>query len=118
MRGEVEAVGFKGFGNGGFGLLEFADNPLVGKGVCQRLGFVLAAILPFGVHQHEVGGVPQFVAEVAVAFGAFEVEIDAAPEAGVAGHGEAKRVCAHGGDAVGEQFFGGFFHGGGGFGFA
>ena len=35
-------------------------------------------------NKHEVGGVPQFIAEIAVAFGAFEVEVDAAAEAGVA----------------------------------
>ena len=90
LRGKVEAVGFKGFGNGGFGLLQFADNPLVGEGKRQRLHFVLTAVFVFGVHQHEIGGVPQFIAEVAVAFGAFEVEVDAAAEAGIARHSEAQ----------------------------
>ena len=60
LRGKVKAVGFKGFGNGGFGLLQLADNPLVGEGKRQRLHFVLTAVFVFGVHQHEVGGVPQF----------------------------------------------------------
>ena len=67
LRSKVEAVGFKGFGNGSFGLLQFTDNPLVGEGKRQRLHFVLTAVFVFGVHQHEVGGVPQFIAEVAVA---------------------------------------------------
>ena len=118
LRGQVEAVGFKCFGSGGFGLLQAADNPLVGEGVGQRLGFVLAAVLVFGVHQHKIGGVPDFVAEVAVAFGAFEVEVHAAPQAGVARHGEAQSVRAHAGDAFGEEFFRGFFHFRRGFGFA
>ena len=117
LRDQVEAVGFKCFGGGGFGLLQAADNPLVGEGVGQRLGFVLAAVLVFGVHQDEVGGVPDFVAEVAVAFGAFKVEVYAAPQAGVARHGEAQCVRAHTEDTFGEEFFRGFFHFQRGFGF-
>ena len=110
MCGQVEAVGFKGFGNGGFGLLQFADNPLVGEGKRQRLHFVLTAVFVFGVHQHEIGSVPQFIAEIAVAFGTFKVEVDRTSQAGVACHGEAQCVRAHARNAFGEEFFRGFFH--------
>src|SRR5690606_34419886 len=55
-----------------------------------------------GVHQDEAGGVPQLVAEVLVALGAAEVELDVAAVAGERGDGEAQRVGAEGGDAVGE----------------
>ena len=102
LRGQIEAVGIESFGGGRFGLLQAADNPLVDKSVGQWLGFVLAAVFIFHVHQHEIGGVPQFVAEIAVALGAFEIEVDAAPQAGVAGHGEAQRIGAEHGNAFGE----------------
>ena len=110
LRGEVEAVGVEGFGYGGFGLLQAADNPLVNKGVGQRIGFVLAAVFVFHIHQHEVGGVPQFIAEVAVTFGAFEIEIHTAAEAGIAGHGKAQGIGAEHGNAFGEEFLRGFNH--------
>jgi hypothetical protein len=59
-------------------------------------------VLALDVHQHEAGGVPQLVAEVAVALAAAHVELDVAARAGEAGEGEAQGVGAEGGDAVGE----------------
>ena len=110
MRGHVEAVGVQRFGNGAFHLLQARDNPLVDKAVGQRGAFVLAAIVAVYIHQHKAAGVPQFIAEVAVALGAFEVEIDAAPQAGVAGHGEAQGVGTEHGNARRKQFFGVFLY--------
>ena len=37
-----------------------------------------AAILAFAVHQDKACGIPQFVAEVAIAFAALAVKVDAA----------------------------------------
>ena len=42
--------------------------------------FFQAAILSFAIHQHKAGGVPQFVAEVAIAFATFAVKVDASAE--------------------------------------
>src|SRR3546814_13947407 len=50
----------------------------------------------------EAGRVPQLVAEVLVALGARQVELDVAARAGQRGHGEAQRVGAVGVDAGGE----------------
>ena len=120
FRRQIKAVGFVGLRYLLDGLIQTAYNPHIGEGIAARLsgGCAVAAVLVFGVHQDEVGGVPDFIAEVAVAFGAFEVEVDAAAEAGVARHGEAQCVRAHAGDAFGEEFFRGFFHFRRGFGFA
>src|SRR5690606_30209049 len=61
-----------------------------------------AGVDAFGVHQYEAGGVPELVAEVAVAVGPAQVELDVAAGAGEGGHGEAQGVGAVGGDALGE----------------
>ena len=71
---------------------------------------VQAAVLAFAVHQHEARGVPQLVAEVAVALAALAVEVDAAAQRGQRGKGEAQRVGAVGRNAVGEFFFGVLAH--------
>ena len=120
FRRQIKAVGFVGLRNLLDGLIQTTYDPHIGEGVAARLGggCAVAAVLVFGVHQDEVGGVPDFVAEVAVAFGAFEVEVHAAAQAGVACHGEAQCIRAHAGDAFGEEFFRGFFHFRRSFGFA
>ena len=120
FRYQIKAVGFVGLRYLLDGLIQTTYDPHIGEGVAARFGggCAVAAVLVFGVHQDEVGGVPDFVAEVAVAFGAFEVEVDAAAEAGVARHGEAQCVRAHARNAFGEEFFRGFFHFRRGFGFA
>ena len=61
-----------------------------------------AAVLAVAVHQHEARGVPQLVAEVAVALAALQVELDVAAGRGQAGEGEAQRIGAEGRDAVRE----------------
>ncbi len=61
--------------------------------------FRKAAVLALGVHQHEAGGVPQLVAEVAVALAAAEVEVDIAAERRQRSEGEAQRIGAEGRDA-------------------
>ena len=64
------------------------------------------AVLPLRVHQDIARGVPQLVAEVAVALDAAQVELDVAPGGGERGEGEAQGVGAEAGDAVGEVLAG------------
>ncbi len=71
-------------------------------------GFAETAVVAFAVHQHEAGGVPQLVAEVAVALATREIKIDVAAERGHRRHREAQRVGAERGDAV-RKFLAGLF---------
>ena len=116
----VQAVLGEALGHVGFGALERRDDPVVGRGEGVVL---LGEILAFAVHQHEPRGVPELVAEVAVALAALGVEIDVAAEAGVAGHGEPQRVrpvrrhalrelLAHAGGHLGRGFGPAQAHGG------
>ena len=66
--------------------------------------FLEAAVLAFAVHQHKAGGVPQLVAKVAITLAALAVKVDAAAQAGQRSKGEAQRVGAIGGDALGKFF--------------
>ena len=91
----VETVFFKALGDFGFGALQQRDDPAVGRAESQvavrdtsdgafLFGVVIqAAILAFAVHQHKAAGVPQFVAEIAVALAAFGIEVDAASQRGI-----------------------------------
>ena len=63
--------------------------------VAVQVGRVL-----LGVHQHVARGVPQLVAEVAVALDAAEVEADVAAHGRERGEGEAQRVGAVGRNAL------------------
>ena len=65
----------------------------------------------FCLHQNETGGVPQLVAEIAVAFDAAEIETDVAPGRGECGKGKAQGVGAEGRDAVRELLAGRLFNG-------
>src|SRR5947207_3010007 len=65
----------------GVGALRAADGPAVPFGQLDARRFILPAVLAFGVHQHEARGVPQLVAEVAVALAAVQVEVEADREA-------------------------------------
>ena len=76
--------------------------------VCTARRFGYAAVLAFAVHEYESGRVPQLVAEVAVAFTALGVEINAAALRRERGEGEAQGVGAVGRNTVREFFFGGF----------
>src|SRR2546427_2740985 len=53
----------------------FPYTTLFRSGVGQQ-----AAVMAFAVHQHEAAGVPQLVAEVAVALAALAVEVDGAAQ--------------------------------------
>src|SRR2546427_12041242 len=75
----------------------FPYTTLFRSGVGQQ-----AAVMAFAVHQHEAAGVPQLVAEVAVALAALAVEVDGAAQRGQGREGEAQRVGAVGGNALGE----------------
>src|SRR5690606_38114326 len=85
-------------------ILQQADNPAVCK--AQFGSSVGVQFMAFGVHQHKAGGVPQLVAEVAIAFTALHVEVDVATQGGVSGHGKAQRVRTEGGDAIGIVLLG------------
>ena len=61
------------------------------------------------MHQHKAAGVPQLVAEVAVAFAAAEVELDVAARAGQRQEGETQGVGAERRDARGEFLARAFF---------
>jgi hypothetical protein len=73
---------------------------------------VQPAVLALAVHQHEAAGVPELVAEVAIALAALAVEVDAAAQAGQRGEGEAQRIGAVGRDALGEFLLRVLAHGG------
>ena len=53
--------------------MRFTAGLAIGLGVVHQ-----TAVLAFAIHQHKAGRVPQFIAEVAIAFAALAVEIDAA----------------------------------------
>ena len=78
----VEAVFLEALGHFSLGVLQLAHDPAVGKRKFHGRGVVRAAVLALGVHQHEARGVPQLVAEVAVALAAVQVEVERAREAG------------------------------------
>ena len=67
-------------------------------------------ILPFAIHQHKTGGVPQLVAEVAVAFAALTVEADVAAQRRQRCKGETQSIRAKGRNAIWEFLFGIFTH--------
>ncbi|MCY1511051.1 hypothetical protein D9M68_454450 [compost metagenome] len=110
----VQAVFLEALGHLGLDALQLRDDPEVGAAelqVAMRLAADLAvflrvlqqaAVLAFAVHQHEARGVPQLVAEVAVALAALAVEVDAAAQRGQRGEGEAQRIGAEGRNALGE----------------
>ena len=77
-----------------------------------------AAVLPFAVHQHKAGSVPEFVAKVAIAFAALAVKVDAATQRRERGKSETQGVGAISGDSFGEFFLGVLFDLRCGFGFA
>ena len=105
LGGLVEAVAADGLVHAGDGGLEAVANPAVGGGELDGAG--QAAVLVLGIHEDVTRGVPQLVAEVAVALGAAQVELDVAAGAGQGGEGEAQGIGAEAGDAVGEVGAGG-----------
>ncbi len=105
----VETVVLEAPGDFRLHLLQGGDDPAVGlaelqvAAVAVGLGVVReAAVVAFAVHQHEAAGVPELVAEIAVALAALAVEVDAAAQAGERGEGEAQRVGTVGGNTFGE----------------
>jgi hypothetical protein len=126
----VQAVFGEALGHLGLGLLQQRDDPAVGAAELQvavgraaDLAVVLrvlqqAAVLAFAVHQHEARGVPELVAEVAVALAALGVEVDAAAQRGQRGEGEAQRIGAEGRNAFREFLLGVLAHRGRGLGLA
>ena len=114
----VEPVIGEALCHGGFGALQLADNPAVGGAAFQGRVGLHAAIVTLAIHQYEAGGVPQLVAEVAIAFAALAVEVDAAAQARQRGKGEAQGIGAVGRNAFGKFLFGVFAHLGRGFGLA
>ncbi len=110
--GLVEAVATDGLVDAGDGGLQAVLDPAVGGGQFDgtRQATLRAgqpAVLPLGVHEDVARGVPQLVAEVAVALSAAQVELDVAAGAGQGGEGEAQGVGAEAGDALGKVGAGG-----------
>src|SRR5690606_7162815 len=114
---QVEAI--VGVVLGAFSLdaLQLGNDPAVGlrevviavrRAIAGGAGAGLAetAILSFAVHQYEARGVPQLVAEVAIAFAALHVELDVAAGRGQREEGEAQRICTETRDALGEFLLG------------
>ena len=96
-----ETVFGKAFFHFGGSALEFGFDPAIG----QREVHVAAgksAIRAFRVHQDETGGVPEFVAEIAVTFATVQIEIDVSAQRSIAGHGEAEGVGTEGRNAFPE----------------
>ena len=102
LGGIVEAVVGVGTNHRIDRLLEFALNPAIDeREFHRRTGRrTHTAIGTFNVHENEARGVPKLRAEVAIAFGALDVEVHIAPERSVGGHREAQRIGAVRGNAV------------------
>ncbi len=107
LGGVVKAVLVHRLGDLGFGFLQLRDNPTVGQGKLN-LFTTSAAIFAFGVHQHVARGVPQLVAEVAVAIQAAHIKLDITPGGGLGEEGKAQRIGAVGFNTVFELVLGRF----------
>ena len=101
--------------HGGFAALQAADDPLLWQ-FPQVRTCLLADGLAVAVDHHKAGGVPDFVAKIAVAFHAFHVELDVAACIRQRAEGKTHCICTVGVNAVGKFFAGGFFDLGGVFG--
>ena len=97
LREQVEAVVGEVLRRFVAGACELRQDPFLGIGA--RLGCT-GKHRAFGVHQHEPRGVPQLVAEVLVALGAGEIELDVAAMCSQRADGEAQCIGAERGDAV------------------
>ena len=110
---QIEAVFGQRLRHLGRGALQPGHDPAVHRAEVHVLagaavlvaGFGKTVVVAFHVHQHEAGGIPQLVAEVAVALTAADVEIQRAREIGQRGEGEAQRIRAEGRNAVGKMLF-------------
>src|SRR5690606_15095492 len=101
LGGQVEAEGVEVAGHVLLAALQGGDDPAVDRR--QVHGFAIdAGVLVVGVLDDEVGGVPQLIAEVAVALDAAHVELDVAAGGGQRQVGEAQGVGDVGSDALGE----------------
>ncbi len=99
LAGQVEAELFELTGHFSFGALQLRDDPAVGQR--QLVGL---AVLPtvLTLVQHVAGGVPDLVAEVAIAFDAAHVELDVATGRGQGAERETQGVGTVAGDTLGE----------------
>ncbi|CCK17247.1 hypothetical protein BN136_3257 [Cronobacter universalis NCTC 9529] len=104
-RRDIEAEVIQRFTVRFHGLVEFRQDPAIGQRQ-HFLAAVEAAILLFGVHQHETAGVPQLVAEVAVAFETLHVPVDIATGGGQRRQRKAQGVGAVRLDAFRELLLG------------
>ena len=107
----IEAVVCKTFFHFHFRALQCGNDPAVSVGIRQvSIGDVSTetAVFAFGIHQHEAGGIPQLIAEVAIAFAATQIEVDIAAQRSVAGHRETQRIRTIGRNTVREFFTGCF----------
>ena len=102
---DVEAIAVQRVAECFHRLVKFRQDPAV----CQRQGHfaaVKAAILIFGVHQHEAAGVPQLVTEVTVTFQTLHIPVDVTTGGGQRRQGEAQGVGTVRFDPVRELLLG------------
>ena len=85
--------------------MEGAAHRALGLGVLLQ-----TTVMAFTIHQHKPGGIPELVAEIAVALTTLAVEIDAAAQGRQRRESESQRIGAISGDALGEFFLGVFTH--------
>ena len=102
LGGKVEAVRLEMSGDGRFCVLQAADDPAIDDRQVERRRLVESDVLALDVHQHETRGVPQLVAEIAIALAAIEIEVERAAESREACEREAQRVGSERRDPVRE----------------
>src|SRR5450830_474065 len=99
LGGQVETELVELAGHFGFGALQLRDDPAISQG--QLVGFaVLAAV--FTLVEHVARGIPDLVAEVAIAFDVAHVELDVTTGGRQRAEGETQGIGTVAGDAFGE----------------
>src|SRR3569832_1151175 len=99
LRHEIETIPLAVLAHLPRDALQTRAYPAIGE---AEFEVAFAAIVSFGVHQYVTRGVPELVAEVAIALDAAEVDLDVAARGRERGKGIAKRIGAEGGAAYGK----------------
>ena len=101
LRGKIEAIAVELLRDFCLETLQARHDPAIRL---RQLDRVVGGrhVVVADLHEREPRGVPELVAEVAIALDTAQVETDIAPGRGKCGEGEAQCVGAVGGDTVGE----------------